>query len=592
MPGDDLVGTLYGDHFEVLALLGHGRQASVYRAAWSGSGANVALKVFLDGAVEPETFRKAMSVASRLADPHTARVLDYGCVEEAAWAAIEFLEGRSLRAELRRIGRMEESRILRIADQVCRSMVEAHAAGLLHRDMRPENVFLTDDAGETDAVKVLDYGVGPMFDDLPGTTKVMGMPRYASPEAARGDPVDPRSDMYSLGVMLYEMAAGQPPFMAETSVQQLMGHLHEKPLSLAALWSGAISRGFDELVLQLLAKNPGRRGRDVVDVLNRITELRNLPGVPTRQMRRAEIVQTSEDVPSVPSDEPSPSGTPTPAQGVPGIPDASPPTDRGVPTAEGAAVEGTTEATAVVPAVEGTTEATAVVPAAREEPAGELPVVPVQGKTGHPATPFVADQWFAVGSAEGEPTVPPVVAPVERKAALETRIVADAPGGAMSADALSGPVVGAWGRKPSGGANGGRRLKKWWARNRVEYVVIGTVAVLLGASGFYVAFAGRSAREPIPDPLAPLRNPFAARAETVALKAVTVKIVTQPEGAQVVLLPGRASLGRSPVELLVLQGEVAGVRVSLAGYQEVDVPLPFDEIAGRPEVVVRLEPAP
>ncbi len=579
-PGDDLVGTLYGDHFEVMALLGHGRQGSIYRAAWSGTGAHVALKVFRDGAVEPETFLKAMSIASRLTDPHTARVLDYGYVDQEAWAAVELLEGRSLRAELKRVGRMEESRILRIADQVCRSLAEAHAEGLLHQDLRPENVFLTDDAGDTDAVKVLDYGVGPMFDDLPGTTKVMGMPRYASPEAARGDPVDPRSDMYSLGVMLYEMAAGQPPFMAETSVQQLMAHLHDKPLSLAALWSGVISHGFDETVLQLLAKNPGRRGRDVVDLLGRIAELRNLPGLPTRELRRGAGVQTAEDVPAVPSEEGPPlPGTPTPAHGVPAIPDASPPIDAGT-------------APVKAPPEEPAPEPTVVMTAADEAPAEPPPLVPPPPAAAHPATPFVADHWFAAGSAEDAPLPPPVVGPAERKAALETPIVLTADGDARAADVLAGPGGGAWGRKPSGGATGGRRLKKWWARNHVEYVIIGVVAVLLGASGFYVAFAGRSAKEPIPDPLAPLRDPFAARAETVALKAVNVKIITHPEGAQVVLLPGRSSLGRSPVEVLVLQGEGAGVRISMAGFKEVDVPLPFDEVVAQPEVVVTLEPVP
>ncbi|HOU53673.1 MAG TPA: protein kinase [Myxococcota bacterium] len=281
LSGEDLVGRVFMERYEVLGLLGQGGMGAVYRARHLAMDAIVALKVLRRDAGQNleaiERFYREARAASRLKHPNTIRVFDFGQSEDGQmFLAMEYLEGVSLRTEMQRVGMFPEERLLRIAEQVASSLGEAHQKGIVHRDVKPENVFLLQMLGAPDFVKVLDFGIARNLagDTMTRTGMAIGTPAYMSPEQARGEKVDGRSDLYSLGVMLFELAAGVPPFTSGTPMQLLLKHLHDPPPRLSELRVEGLSREFEELVMDLLGKDPETRPRDAEQVLRRIATIR------------------------------------------------------------------------------------------------------------------------------------------------------------------------------------------------------------------------------------------------------------------------------------------------------------------------------
>ncbi len=235
--GEDLVGRVFADKYEVLALLGRGGMGAVYRARNIALDSPVALKVLRREASEDlqaiERFYREARAASRLRHPNTIRVFDFGQSEDDGrlFLAMEYLEGTTVAAEVRREGRLDEERILRIVEQVCMSLAEAHGTQppIVHRDVKPANVFLTHQVGLRDFVKVLDFGIAKLAgeESLTRSAERPGTPPYMSPEQCLGKPLDGRSDLYSLGAMMYEMASGSPPF--QLTLCWLAGQAQAKP---------------------------------------------------------------------------------------------------------------------------------------------------------------------------------------------------------------------------------------------------------------------------------------------------------------------------------------------------------------------------
>ena len=206
LSGQDLVGRVFVERYEVVQLLGRGGMGAVYQARHLAMDSQVALKVLrrdASGDLESiERFYREARSASRLQHPNTIRVFDFGQSDDGQlFLAMEYLDGHTLRSEVRRVGRMDEARVLHIAEQVARSLGEAHSKGIVHRDVKPENIFLLNDiVGQPDFVKVLDFGVARTVtnESLTRTGLAIGTPAYMSPEQARGEKVDGRSDLYSL----------------------------------------------------------------------------------------------------------------------------------------------------------------------------------------------------------------------------------------------------------------------------------------------------------------------------------------------------------------------------------------------------------
>ncbi|MGA8892429.1 MAG: serine/threonine-protein kinase [Anaeromyxobacteraceae bacterium] len=256
------MGRVIGDRYRLIAPIAEGLSSSVFKAEHVRMGKALCIKILRGPlARDPELaarFRTEARVVSRLSHPHTIAVFDFGELEggEGFYLAMEYLHGENLYDVLRREGRLPEARAAAIGDQLLGALGEAHEAGIVHRDVKPANVMLLQPKSDADFVKLLDFGIAEIEGQGPGGG--LGTPTYLSPEQARGGAPDARSDLYSLGVLLYEMVGGDPPFVAPHPLAVLSAHVHEEPAPLASRCSG-ISPAFAAVVHRALSKRPEDR---------------------------------------------------------------------------------------------------------------------------------------------------------------------------------------------------------------------------------------------------------------------------------------------------------------------------------------------
>jgi serine/threonine protein kinase len=257
-----LVGRVIGDRYRLLTPIAEGLASSVFKAEHVRMGKALCIKVLRGPlARDPELaarFRTEARVVSRLSHPHTIAVFDFGELEgnEGFYLAMEYLHGENLFDVLRREGHLPWPRAAAIGEQLLGALGEAHEAGIVHRDVKPANVMLLQPKNDADFVKLLDFGIAEIEGQGPGGG--LGTPTYLSPEQARGAAPDARSDLYSLGVLLYEMVGGRPPFVAPNPMAVLSAHLHEEPAPLASLCP-EVSPDFAAVVHRALAKSPDER---------------------------------------------------------------------------------------------------------------------------------------------------------------------------------------------------------------------------------------------------------------------------------------------------------------------------------------------
>jgi eukaryotic-like serine/threonine-protein kinase len=276
---DPLIGRVINDRFKVSALIARGGMGKVYRAEQAPLGRVCAIKVLnpnYAGEHDPEFHKRFFleaSIASKLTHPNTVTIFDYGRTEDDIYyMAMEYLEGHTLHRAIRE-GFFPEERAAHIARQICRALREAHSLGVIHRDLKPANIFLVEHGDETDFVKVLDFGLvknvsGDKGEDLTQTGLFMGSPKYMAPEQIRGDKVDARTDIYALGIILYEMITGKVPFDRPNSVNILMAHVNEEPPPMRQMNPAInISAQIEDAVARCMAKDPDQRFRSMDEVL-------------------------------------------------------------------------------------------------------------------------------------------------------------------------------------------------------------------------------------------------------------------------------------------------------------------------------------
>lgn len=236
---DPLIGRTIAGRYVVVSALAKGGMSRVYRAEQRPLGRIVALKVLTVGG-DPDTetefrrrFQLEAAVCARLGHPNTVRVFDHGGAgDDLLFIAMEYLDGPTLHQVVKAHAPLPAARIVNIARQIAGSLREAHALGLIHRDLKPANVVLMQHGDDEDFVKVLDFGLVKQLrsnDALTHTDAVVGSPSYMAPEQIRAEPIDARTDIYALGVMLYTCVAGRPPFLADNSVGVLLAHLNNPP---------------------------------------------------------------------------------------------------------------------------------------------------------------------------------------------------------------------------------------------------------------------------------------------------------------------------------------------------------------------------
>jgi tRNA A-37 threonylcarbamoyl transferase component Bud32 len=206
------------------------------------------------------------SVAAKLTHPNVVTIFDYGETPDGScFIAMEYLEGRSLSDELKRVGRLSCDRTIHIAQQICRALREAHELGAIHRDMKPGNVFLIKQDDDEDFVKVLDFGLVKETNPAGGvdptqSAQVMGSPRYMAPEQVQGKAVDARTDVYALGAMMYAMLTGHPPFERSSELATMMAQVADAPVPLAiAAPDLVLPPGLEAVVMKCLCKDPDHR---------------------------------------------------------------------------------------------------------------------------------------------------------------------------------------------------------------------------------------------------------------------------------------------------------------------------------------------
>src|SRR6266545_3412876 len=259
---DPLVGKTLADRFEIQERIGEGGTGVVYRAKQLSVDRTIAIKVLgAHVSTDPswvKRFHNEARAASRLDHPNTVRLIDFGQTKEGLlFIAMEFLHGKSLRQEIDRVGRLQPNRVLRILSQICASLSEAHNQGIIHRDIKPDNVYLVDMKGAGDYVKVLDFSVAKLDAPDAQVTRagvVFGTPQYMSPEQGRGIPLDARSDIYAVGIVAYEMLTGKPPFDAKVPTEVVMMHLRDRPAPLQNVPPQLV-----HIVDRALEKDPGKR---------------------------------------------------------------------------------------------------------------------------------------------------------------------------------------------------------------------------------------------------------------------------------------------------------------------------------------------
>jgi serine/threonine-protein kinase len=210
-------------------------------------------------------FEREVRATAELEHPNTVRVFDYGVTEDGLWYYVmELLEGETLAQHVERLGPLPPSRAIHIIGQAARALGEAHERGIVHRDVKPENIFLTSMGGEHDFVKVIDFGIAKMKNvdgtmTGTGTGWVMGTPAYMSPEVAMGGSADARSDVYALGQVLYFLLCGRPPFQADNVAALIFAQVNEKVVPPSSFLGRQLPLDLEAIVMRALGKEPAGR---------------------------------------------------------------------------------------------------------------------------------------------------------------------------------------------------------------------------------------------------------------------------------------------------------------------------------------------
>ncbi|WP_373371841.1 serine/threonine-protein kinase [Archangium lansingense] len=271
---DEYIGLTIAQKYQVEALIGEGGMGKVYRARQVALDKLVVLKVLRHTLLGDDRtvarFKREAKAASRLNHANSISILDFGIAEDGAlFIAMEFVPGQDLHTVLSKDGPLPEPRIVRLVSQVLSALYDAHNAGVIHRDLKPENIMVEQRRNEPDFVKVLDFGIAKIQDadgDGPALTRtgfVCGTPEYMSPEQARGATLDHRSDLYAVGVILYQLLTGRLPFESDSAVGYATKHLTEEPLPPSRKRPDIrVSPAMERLIMRALSKSPDDRPQD------------------------------------------------------------------------------------------------------------------------------------------------------------------------------------------------------------------------------------------------------------------------------------------------------------------------------------------
>jgi len=289
---NEAVGSVLGGKYEIGSFLGAGGMSSVYKAKHVLTGKIVAIKLMhgklLNDATSLRRFQQEARAASRLEHPNAITVHDMGIAGEQPYLVMDYLDGEPLSTTIKEQGKLEPKRAVHIFIQACDALTTAHKMGIIHRDLKPSNIMLVVHDGEPDYVKLVDFGIAKITSQegdaqkLTTTGEVFGSPLYMSPEQASGKSLDVRSDIYSMGCLMYEALMGHPPLEGDNVITTLFKQLSEMPQPLSGLDADIrLTSWLNQILMKCLEKDPAKRYQTMEELRNdlRLVETRQIRGL-------------------------------------------------------------------------------------------------------------------------------------------------------------------------------------------------------------------------------------------------------------------------------------------------------------------------
>jgi eukaryotic-like serine/threonine-protein kinase len=299
---DPLLGTVVDDRYEVSEVLGEGGMGTVYRVRHRILERPFALKVLRadlsrDSDLGVRFTREAKAAAS-ISHPNVVQITDFGSLPSGQpYFVMELLVGESVNAVIGKGGPLPAARAVRMLLQIVDALAAAHAAGIVHRDLKPDNIFVCQTPSGEELVKVLDFGLAKVAGQsrLTKAGLVFGTPHYMSPEQASGGTIDERTDLYALGVVMYEMFTGRVPFEADTYMGVLTKHLYVEPTPPSVLLGEPAELGaLEQVILRCLEKKPEKRYESMAALAAELKRVASFSDIGELRVRPAEIVEPRE----------------------------------------------------------------------------------------------------------------------------------------------------------------------------------------------------------------------------------------------------------------------------------------------------------
>jgi serine/threonine-protein kinase len=273
---DSLIGTILDNSYEVISIIGHGGMGVVYKARHTLMDRIVAIKMLkstlISDSMSVKRFQQEVKASARIDHPHAITVYNFGISPEGLpYIVMDFLQGSSLAEVIKAEGHIEVDRGVKIITQACEALAHAHKQGVVHRDLKPSNIVLTEYDEDPDFVKVVDFGVAKLMGGsadnaqrLTQTGEVCGSPVYMSPEQCMGQELDLRSDIYSMGILIYETLTGKLPLIGRTMVDTMSKHVSEMPPTFSKIRPDLyIPERIEQVVMKAMAKDPADRHQNM-----------------------------------------------------------------------------------------------------------------------------------------------------------------------------------------------------------------------------------------------------------------------------------------------------------------------------------------